>query len=483
MSLEEWSRRFEELRAQLSEQYYNQKAGLPYDKNLMKKLSKQIADLCREFLEKFNEPRSMYLRCISEVARDERLSVELEFNERRMEIIKSDKFTLNGNRVNWGNWRKFNATIDDPVKRKELFDEFLSKANLLVDLAEKRMEISRKVYERYGLTPLDAYLEFEQLSYDELYSIIMRLGEGAKEKYLEVAEYYAPEVLGKEKYEYYDDYYVWRGRIYRPLNKFFEHLDPLTKISKVLAELGAKPEKIKVDAEDRPKKSPSAFCFSIRVPDDVRVVYRRVAPFTDFGSVFHEFGHGFHGIMGNPKDPVWKRYVVPMGVAETFSYLFEYLLEEPLYLKEELKLNDEAIREVINRRRFMHLSFVTFYAANSIMKMEFWKYGYDAEKAAKRWQELTKKFFIEVPGEYWLLHHIMPNYDLYSPSYIIAALRVIAIIEKLKKNYSEKWWKDKEAAKVIRKMAESRGEFNVKEWKLDPEVYLDKIKDIKLDKN
>lgn len=210
----------------------------------------------------------------------------------------------------------------------------------------------------------------------------------------------------------------------------------------------------------------------------MRVVYRKVAPFTDFGSVYHEFGHGFHGIMANPKDSVWKRYIIPMGVAETFSYLHEYFLDEPLYLKDELKLKDEAVKEITKRRKFMHLCFITFYSANSIMKMEYWRKGYDTEKAAKRWQELTKKFFIEVPGEYWLLHHIMPNYDLYAPSYIIAALRVSAIKERLREEYGARWWENKEATRIIRKLAEERGEFNIKEYKLNPERYLKTITNI-----
>ncbi|RLE53978.1 MAG: hypothetical protein DRJ26_02485 [Candidatus Methanomethylicota archaeon] len=480
MSLEAWSKRYEDVRAALMEQYFNHRAGLPYDKELMEKLSKELANICREFLENFNEPRSMYLACIHEVARDERLKVEIEFEEKRMEIIKSETFTLNGMPVNWGSWRKFNAKVDDPEKRKKLFDEFISKAKQLARLVDERMRISREVYARYGLTPLDAYLELEKISYEKLYSIVEKIGLGAKEAYLKAAEHYAPEILGKKKVEYYDDYYTWRGRIYRPLNKYFEHLDPVEKVIELLKGLNIDPSKIKVDAEDREKKSPSAFCFWIRVPDDVRVVYRRVAPFTDFGSVFHEFGHGLHGVSAKREDPVWKRYVVPMSVAETFSYLTEYLLEDDVFLKEELKLPEEAVREIIDRRRFMHLVFATFYAANSLMKIEFWKYNYTAEKAAERYQELTKKFFIEVPGEYWLLHHIMPSYDIYSPSYVVAAVRMAAIRKKLKEEFGEAWWRSKEAAEMIKEMAAARGEFDVKAWKLDPKIYLDDIKDISI---
>jgi len=120
----------------------------------------------------------------------------------------------------------------------------------------------------------------------------------------------------------------------------------------------------------------------------------------------------------------------------------------------------------------MNLAFLTFYAANSIMKIEFWKKAYSREEAAERWQELTKRFYIEVPGNYWLLHHVMPDYDVYSPSYVIAAMRIAAIREQLAKDFGEAWWRNRRAGDFIKELAKTRGEFDVKAWKLNPDLYL-----------
>jgi hypothetical protein len=328
------------------------------------------------------------------------------------------------------------------------------------------------------MTPLDSYLEFEQMTYDELQSFLMRLGDGAREPFLNSAEHYAPEILGKKKVEYFDDYYTWRGRIFRPLSKYFEGMSPLEKVGTFLSSWGFDAAKINVDEEDREKKSPSAFCFGIQIPNDVRVVYRKVSPFSDFGSVFHEFGHGIHGISASPDDPVWKRYIVSRSVAETFSTLNESMLDTPEFLEEELQLQPEAVTEILDRRRFMDLAFLTFYAANSVMKMEFWRNRYNAEQAARRWQELTRRFFIEVPGYYWVLHHIMPNYDMYSPSYVIAAVRVQSIRKKLAEIFGGKWWKSREAGAYVKTLAATRGEFNVRAWPLNLDDFLEETKDI-----
>jgi oligoendopeptidase F len=442
----------------------------------MKKLAQELTGVAKEFLDKYSEPRRMYLASIDTIAQAERLEAELDFNDKRMEKISTEKYKIDGKKVNWGNWRKFNSSTEDAGTRKEVFDEFISKAPQIAPLVEKRMGISRAVYERYHMTPLEAYLELEQTSYEELERMLEKLGDGAKKVFLSSAQYFAPQVLHKDAVEYYDDYYTWGGRIYVPLNRYFEGKNPLTEVARFLGALGFDYSTIKVDAEDRPNKSPSASCWGINVPNDVRILYRKVTPFSDFEGVFHEFGHGIHDKSARSTDSVWKRYIVPMSVAETFSILIESVTENPVFLREDLKLKDEAIRDIVDRVKFMSLSFLTFYAANSIMKMEFWKKRYSVEQAARRWQELTKRFFIETPGYYWILHHVMPNFDMYSPSYIIASVRVTAIKEKLVQDFGEVWWRNAEAGKFIKQLAQTRGEFDIKAWKLDPEMYLNEQK-------
>ena len=159
--------RYENPLVKLSEQRYNQKAGLPFSKELMKQLSEQLTEICRDFLGNFSEPRNMYLESISTIATARRLEVELEFEDTRMAKISTDKHNVAGRKLNWGSWRQFNSTTEDFNKRKEVFDDFISKAPSIASFVEKRMAVSRDVYAEYGMTPLDSYLEFEQMTYDE----------------------------------------------------------------------------------------------------------------------------------------------------------------------------------------------------------------------------------------------------------------------------------------------------------------------------
>jgi hypothetical protein len=181
-----------------------------------------------------------------------------------------------------------------------VFDEFIEKAPELGPMIVKRFNISRQVHSLYESSPLEVYLEQEFISFEKLRDFIITLGDGAKRPFLLAADHYAPEILDKESFEYFDDFYVARGRIYSPLNTYFEKKNPLKVIDNVLANwgFGGDLKRIKVDSEDREKKTPSAFCFGIHIPNDVRVIFKHVSPFSDFTSVFHEFGHAIHGTSG-----------------------------------------------------------------------------------------------------------------------------------------------------------------------------------------
>jgi hypothetical protein len=72
----------------------------------------------------------------------------------------------------------------------------------------------------------------------------------------------------------------------------------------------------------------------------------------------------------------------------------------------------------------------------------------------------------------------MPNYDMYSPSYVIAAVRVNAIRKRLAEEFGEKWWRSRKAGMFVKELAATRGEFDVKAWQLDPTHFLEEVKDL-----
>ncbi|MCE2452193.1 MAG: hypothetical protein J4F48_05030, partial [Nitrospinae bacterium] len=52
--------------------------------------------------------------------------------------------------------------------------------------------------------------------------------------------------------------------------------------------------RVRLDIEDRPLKSPRAFCASIRVPEEVYLVIRPRGGYDDYSAFWHELGHALH---------------------------------------------------------------------------------------------------------------------------------------------------------------------------------------------
>ena len=471
--LELLCKKLEELEVRFNEETYKRYAGFEYDEALLKDLSNKILDIQKEIVKKFKEPRRLYLSSIYGIAEAAKLEDSLKLYEARNKEITAEKFKIGDTIVNWSSWRQFNASTDDHTKRKEVFDTFIQKVPKITPLIENLFKKSKEIINSYGEDPLNMYLEFEGLSYAQLEELVNQLGSTAKPHFQKALEYYSKEILGKPA-EYYDDFYLFRGKIYKPINKYFKDVDPVEMVHKALTKLGFDLSKIKVDGEDRPKKYPSAVCFGIQIPNDVRILFKPVSPFTDLTSVFHEFGHGIHDSSANPDDPYWTRYLISMGVAETFSILSETLMETPDFLKYYFKFSDEIIQDIVNRRHFMNLFFLTFYSANALMKLHYWKFNYTMEQADEEYEKLTEKFMgIRVPGKYWQLHHIMSDSVLYAPSYLIAAVRVGEFINYLEKTFGNDWWINKEAGEFIQQLARQRADVVFPFSKLDPKYYFE----------
>ena len=83
---------------------------------------------------------------------------------------------------------------------------------------------------------------------------------------------------------------------------------------------------------------------------------------------------------------------------------------------------------------------------------------------------------LEVPGEYWMLHHILPESIMYVPSYMLAAIREAELERYLMIRFGEKWWNEPTAGKKIREIMSKGDKINLKEFsKLDQSKFMKDI--------
>jgi Peptidase family M3 len=512
MNLKQWCEIDERIYIAEADERYKQYAGFDYSEEVIEQLADMKLRNAQIFLRSFSEPREIYLNTIESIADSKTKKLELKLHNLKNKKIISSKYKFDKVPVNWSTWRQFNSIENDSLKRKHVFDEFIVKTKYIAPTIERRFSAIREVYSKYGksigerdrddannnrdissskgsdgnkpgktsktnMSPLDGYLENEKLSYLQLIQFVKSMGQQAKKPFRESLTNVSKKVLGREA-EYYDDFYFFRNKVYSDMEKHFSGVDPLVEVKKTLELIQFDLSKINFDVGNRKNKYPSPICFFIQVPTDIRVLYKTESPYFDLQGCFHETGHAIHATSIDASLEYWNRYSFSMGIAEIFSILIERLTKNSNYLESVIGIKDENIlHELASRNNFMELFFVTFYTANSLMKAEYWRKNLSIEDANVLYSKLIKEYTgFEMPGEYWMLHHILPDAIMYVPSYLLAAVRAKELDIYLQNKFGENWWADESAGKHLRDIMKAGAKIELERFsKLDSRLFIKEI--------
>jgi len=81
-----------------------------------------------------------------------------------------------------------------------------------------------------------------------------------------------------------------------------------------------------------------------------------------------------------------------------------------------------------------------------------------------------------MPGEYWLLHHILPDAIMYVPSYLLAAVRAAELDRHLRDRFGDEWWTRTEAGSHIREIMEPGAKIDLSRFsRLDNSLFMNEI--------
>jgi Peptidase family M3 len=482
MNLKRWCQLDEQIYIAEMDERYNQHAGLYYSERMIERLAEMRAISAETFVNLFSQPRELFLGSLENIADSSTKKLELKLYNLRNEKIISSRYRFARAPVNWSTWRQFNSIEKDPKRRKHVFDEFISKTRYISPVIKERFDQMDRIYRKYSdnkLTPLGGYLENEKISYSHLGDFVKSLGRQARKPFQEALHSISKKVLGR-KAEYYDDFYFFRNRVYADLDKEFVGVNPTEQVRRTLATMRFDLSSIHIDTEQRKNKYPSPICFFVQVPNDIRVLYKSESPYFDLQGCYHEMGHAVHASSISAEAEYWNRYSFSMGIAEIFSIFLERLTKNRKYLSSLGIKNNQVLEEIEVRNNFMDLFFVTFYTANSLMKAEFWHEKLSIEKASDVYARLIKEYTgFEIPGEYWMLHHILPDAIMYVPSYLIAAVRAVELDHHLQDRFGEKWWTQVETGKYIREIIQPGTAINLSRFsRLDSSLFMNELTDI-----
>ena len=482
MDLNQWCQLDEQIYIAEMDERYKQHAGFSYSEGIIERLAEMRIISAETFVNFFSQPRELFLSSLENIADSSTKKLELKLYNLRNEKIISSRYRFAKAPVNWSTWRQFNSIEKDPKKRKHVFDEFISKTRYISPVITERFDQMDRIYRQHSdnkLTPLDGYLGNEKVSYSHLRNFVKSMGRQARKPFQEALQAMSKKVLGR-KAEYYDDFYFFRNMIYADLEKDFVGVNPPEQVRRTLATMQFDLSSIHIDTEQRKNKYPSPICFFVQVPNDIRVLYKSESPYFDLQGCYHEMGHAVHASSINAQAEYWNRYSFSMGIAEIFSIFLERLTKNRKYLSSLGIKNNHVLEEIEARNNFMDLFFVTFYTANSLMKAEFWHEKLSIEKASDVYARLIKEYTgFEIPGEYWMLHHILPDAIMYVPSYLIAAVRAVELDHHLQDRFGEKWWTQVETGKYIREIIQPGTAINLSRFsRLDSSLFMNELTDI-----
>ena len=125
---------------------------------------------------------------------------------------------------------------------------------------------------------------------------------------------------------------------------------------------------VRLDTEQRPLKSPRAFCSPVRVPQEVYLVIPRQGGRDDYAALFHEAGHAEHYAHVNAALPFEYRHLGDNSVTEGFAFLLEHLTEDPVWL--DATLGVTGTDEYAGYTRASKLVFLRRYAAKLSYELE-----------------------------------------------------------------------------------------------------------------
>lgn len=205
---------------------------------------------------------------------------------------------------------------------------------------------------------------------------------------------------------------------------------------------------VKLDTEQRPRKSPRAFCSPVHVPNEVYLVIPRVGGRDDFAALFHEGGHTEHYANVDPALSFEFRQLGDNSVTEGFAFLFEHLTEDPHWLRLVLGVQDSE--EYVAYARACKLVFLRRYAAKLAYELELHGSGATLDDMP----DLYSRLLGEAVGVEWPQVTYLADVDpgFYAANYLRAWALETHLRRTLEERFGPEWFTERGAGDLLRSL-------------------------------
>jgi hypothetical protein len=253
--------------------------------------------------------------------------------------------------------------------------------------------------------------------------------------------------LGLGEIERWDVPRVWRGVTW---DKAFPSDRMVPALEATLADLGvdlSAQRNVELDLEDRPNKSPRAFCVPIEIPDRVILVIKPQGGPDDWRALFHEAGHTEHFAHTSPSLAMEEKRLGDNAVTEGWAMLLEHLTIDPVWL--ERRLDFPRPHEFAAEGATQLLYFVRRYCAKLLYEIEYHA-APDVTAMRPRYVELLSDALKVAPSDTDYLADIDDGF--YSSQYLRAWAFEAQLRQFLREKFGYAWFTRKDAGSLIREL-------------------------------
>ncbi|MBA2383112.1 MAG: hypothetical protein H0V68_00395, partial [Actinobacteria bacterium] len=253
--------------------------------------------------------------------------------------------------------------------------------------------------------------------------------------------------VGLAEAERYDTRRFFRGASW---DKAFPADRMLPALRGTLADLGIDLDaqvNVHLDVEERPTKSPRAFCAPIEIPDRVMLVIQPMGGPDDWRALFHEAGHTEHFAFTSPDLGMEAKRLGDYAVTEGWAMLFDHLIGNSGWLTRMLDFprpQEFAAEDAVHL-----LFFLRRYCAKLLYEIEF--------HAAPSVTELRGRY-VELLGDALKIEPSPTDYlaDIDNGFYVTCYLRAWAFEAQLssflREEYGRDWFRRREAGSLLREL-------------------------------
>jgi hypothetical protein len=206
-------------------------------------------------------------------------------------------------------------------------------------------------------------------------------------------------------------------------------------------------DNVHLDLEERPNKTPRAFCAPIEIPDKVMLVIQPRGGPDDWRALFHEAGHTEHFANTSRDLAMEEKRLGDNAVTEGWAMLLQHLTDEPEWLSRLLDFPRPQEYAVEGATGL--LFFVRRYCAKILSEVEF----HAAEDVTT-----MRDRYVELLGDALKIEPAAASYlaDIDSSFYVSSYLRSWAFEAQLrsflKEKFGTRWFVSRDAGSLLREL-------------------------------